>query len=97
MTAKFEFMQELPAPIRTNSDEHSERWLIDGFVAALKERPGVWAEWPVDIRVGTASAYRDGIKKGTLRAFRDGKFDATRRNSVLYVRYLGEVKSDDHA
>ncbi|WP_280474806.1 hypothetical protein [Nocardia asiatica] len=90
-------MRELPAPIRTNSDEHSERWLIDEFVAALKEHPGLWAKWPVDIRVGTVSAYRDGIKKGTLRAFRDGKFDATRRNSVLYVRYVGEGVSDDRA
>ncbi len=94
---QFEFVDELPAAIRTNSDQQCERWLIDRFSAVLRNRPGDWAKWPADIRASTAKSYGVQIRSGTMRSFRNGGYEAQVRNGVLYIRYVGEVVSDGRA
>lgn len=82
-----EFVDELP-PKRPARSRPSP--VMEAFAAALKTQPRRWGKWPQELMSATAGAYASVIRSGELPAFRDGKFDATTRNGVFYVRYLGE-------
>lgn len=66
------------------------------FANELRANPGRWAKWPKLYRNSTSiGAIRKNIADGTERApvgFRDAYWDAVVRNSVLYVRYLGDTQ-----
>lgn len=81
---EFEFVAQLPPKaVRRFPDG-----LLDRFAAALRERPGQWAKWPV---AGPChGGYSSDIKRGWLKPFRRSEFDAITRNGVLYVRYIGD-------
>ncbi|WP_306365498.1 hypothetical protein [Nocardia sp. CC227C] len=66
---------------------------IADFAAALRERPGVWAQWPTPISALSAKTYTSKIHRGVIPAFRRGEFQARSAAGVLYVRYIGEVRS----
>lgn len=88
-TCEFEFVDELPP-----RDERRPKADMHGFTDALRARPGEWAKWPADLLSASVTGYASGIRKGMVATFRGG-FDAAARNGVLYVRYLGEVGTDE--
>lgn len=89
---EFEFVDELPPKLIRNTprDHLTALVLLEDFAAALKARPGVWAVWPLPDQIRPTT----DIKHGRPKAFRGGRFDAERRNGVLYVRYQGRGAGD---
>jgi hypothetical protein len=86
--AKFKFT-ELPRATRHTDGGHP---LVREFAAALQQKPGVWAVYPLPLSVNSARAYANSIKKGLATspvALREG-FGAATRAGVLYVRYIGD-------
>lgn len=86
MTISVEFVDNLPPEKRQESGRAEYRL----FAAALRERPGVWAKWPLPIKDTTARGYASQIRSGMIAAFRGGQYDAVYREGTLFVRYLGE-------
>lgn len=88
---EFEFVGELPFKAYQHRVPGS---LMREFAQALRSRPGMWAKWPTSLHASTCGGYTTKIRNGAFLAFREG-FDATSRNGVLYVRYVGGVSSDE--
>ncbi|MBF6358135.1 hypothetical protein IU449_26930 [Nocardia higoensis] len=78
-------MTELPP----EKPQESGRAEYRAFAAALRERPGEWAKWPVPIKDTTARGYASQIRGGMIAAFRGGQFDAVFRDGQLFVCYTG--------
>lgn len=92
MTA-FEFVDNLP-----NGNEkfgNKPDPLIVEFAEALRSRPNSWAKYPRPTKSkGSIQALKWLINTGNDRApkpFRGGGFEATARDGVMYVRYVGGV------
>lgn len=78
------------------ADDSASTGIYDLFAKALRARPGQWAEWPRPIRSrGTAAVHKSAIKRGTKKQFPKGEFEArlAATGTMLYVRYIGEVKA----
>lgn len=82
---EFEFVEDLPAGNRRRDP------VINEFAAALKERPGQWAKWPISIGFNTANGTAHRIRHGQHAGFKDGLYDACHTEGVLYVRFVGEL------
>lgn len=87
------WVDELPEKAKNISDGRRPS-KYDGFAAELRKHPGQWAQWPteslcVSSRRSTVAAI-NGPKDRRPNSFQDGKWQAAVRQSILYVRYLGE-------
>ncbi|MEV0367562.1 hypothetical protein [Nocardia fusca] len=88
---QFEFVEELPPKASPGHSAVGRAGdpLLDSFAAALLARPQAWAKWPRPLSQGALHSYPSLIRGGGLRSFRGGDFEVVRRNSDLYVRYVG--------
>lgn len=81
---EFEFVSELPG---TEGDGAVARGkVLKRFAAALKESPGQWAKYPLDLAAGSLASRASEIRCGRANSFRAGRFEAAARDGVLYVR-----------
>lgn len=81
---KIEFIQELPLAATSRGPEPKHL----AFAKALKENPGMWAEYPAEVSNTTARSYASKINAGNWPMFRHG-YEAATRKGTLYVRYTG--------
>lgn len=92
---KFEFIDELPTPVRTPHKPGIRGCepLIMEFADALRENPKQWAKYPKALSLYTAKSYVSAIKSKPSRLgpkpLQGGAFEAAIRKGVLYVRYVG--------
>lgn len=89
---EFEFVDELPPKLVRNEwkDLINAAVLLEQYVVALKARPGMWAAYPIPDQQRSST----DINAGRPRAFRGRRFEAIKRNGVLYVRYIGSEETD---
>ena len=90
MSIKFFTDDQLPEPERTKSSKGK----YIPFFRELRERPGLWAQFPKEFDpksysavYSTASQIRNGLISGSKPA---GAFEAKIRNRSLYVRYASQ-------
>lgn len=57
--------------------------------AALQERPGMWAVWPVALSGRRLHNKASQINSGRVAGMPPGEFEARVSEGVLYVRYIG--------
>ena len=84
-----EFVDKLPAG--TNAVNRGRE--LKAFLEALKGRPGQWAKWPYPITSRAAGAQVvSRINSGMVAAFRGVNLEATRSDTDVFVRYVGDVQ-----
>lgn len=71
---------------------------LDPFAAALREHPGRWARYPIQLTDKSTANTATRINSGLAVAFAPGgTFEAVTRlvddARVLYVRYVGEAEA----
>lgn len=86
---KFEFVEELPGAEDHIGRAASPLPLLIEFAAALKTNPGVWAKYPIPVKMAYTVAWRINTQTDPAIAFRgDPGFEAATRKKVLYVRWV---------
>lgn len=84
---KFEFIDELPGT-ESHTGRAASSLLIE-FAAALKANPGVWAKYPIPVKMTYSVGWRINTQTDCAVAFRgDPGFEAATRKRVLYVRWV---------
>lgn len=77
-----EFVEDLPGTVQSS--------LMYGEIArSLKDRPGTWARWPIEVSAKRAYTLATNVNVGRIAAFRGGDYEGKVASGVLYVRYTG--------
>ncbi|MGY2036587.1 hypothetical protein ACW9HF_14995 [Nocardia gipuzkoensis] len=79
---EFEFFHKLPEPPKPPT-------LLELFAESLRDRPRVWGKWPKPLKPNSVKSIPSSVNRGMYPVFPRGEFEATRRDGVVYVRYLG--------
>ncbi|NKZ63036.1 hypothetical protein GTG23_02635 [Rhodococcus hoagii] len=83
---RIEFLDELPArSVKGNNAGRPPKW--KWFADELRAHPGRWAKFPDQDGVKGGRTFQ--INSGRLAGFTAGEFEASVRQGVLYVRFVG--------
>lgn len=87
MSERIVFVDELPEPANRAVVDHVE------VAAALKKRPGEWAQVGRYASAGSAGSIAQSVRTGKIKAYATGVWEARSRTVEgapwLFVRYVG--------